>query len=109
VTPAGGSAMEPSSTKTSGRLKAVSIRIMELIQIMRLVAVVTVEKERRPIDENRRIEAPSKWAVEDSIRWNKRPDSKPWVPIPTRAVPAGAIPGGTWANIEARLIDSSPP
>ena len=48
-------------------------------------------EERRSINCKRRVEAPTKWVVEDSASGQKRVDAEPRIPIPTEAHPAWAI------------------
>jgi len=75
--------------KSAARFETMPVRVMIFIEAMRVAeAVVAAVKEWRPVDYNRRVEAPAERAVDNSRAGNKGVATKPGVPIPSRSEPA---------------------
>jgi len=55
-------------------------------------AVKAAIVQRRTIDKQRGVKAPSEWVVKEAVTWKKRKARKPWIPVPARADPSGTVP-----------------
>lgn len=93
----GATPSEAATVKSASRLKTMSIWWMEIPKMVMVVAPVTPVKEGRPIDYDRRVEPPAKWAVKDSVRRDKCPgfnQGSQYQPVPYQPGPyqPGPVP-----------------
>jgi len=82
-----------------------AVRFVKFTEAMR--PVIAIVKERRPVDEDRRIKTPTEIAVVNPISGKERPDAEPGSPIPSWPDPTRTIPSGPYSNVDMGRIDRS--
>jgi hypothetical protein len=75
--------VKATAVKSPSGLETMPKRIVKLIEAVRTVSIDTIVEERRPIDDNRRVEAPTERTIKDPVSGKKRIREEIRIPVPS--------------------------